>query len=317
MAAADGPDFYKVHALAPGAQLQAYAQPDIKSAKTATFEAREQCLRNLGCQGGLTLEEFTTLPDAEKKKHAEARPRWCKVSTGKKSGWVQARFLSETGCTAEASHPLATKTWRGTLRGWTTAKYSVPAHAGQRLTLTLQSSNPQNYFNVTAPGAELAMFVGHVSGERLERVAPVAGEYQVEVYLMRPAARRNESSNYILKSQLDGAGLRALPAVQDALVAGSPYHASAQVPCKLGSAPEINTCAAYVIRYDREGSATVEIRWTGGTWQRTRRMLFVNGQAVSSDSTDPIRASRMGETTAVDIGGDERFELPDALLQGG
>jgi hypothetical protein len=203
------------------------------------------------------------------------------------------------------------------LRGWATAKYTVQALAGQRLTVALKSSNPQTYFNVKAPGAELAMFVGDMSGDRMERVAPVSGAYQVEVYLMRPAARRNESTQYTLQAQSEGDGLRALSAAQDARIADTPFHASAQVPCAIYGVTDLTACAAYVIRYDREGSATVEIRWTSGTWQRTRRILMVKGQAVSSDATDPVSAARTGDTTTVHIGSDERFDLPDALLQGG
>lgn len=48
-----------------------------------------------------------------------------------------------------------------------------------------------------------------------------------------------------------------------------------------------------------------------------RHVLFVKGQAVASDSAQPMTSSRQGDLITVRFGGDERYDLPDALLTGG
>ena len=48
-----------------------------------------------------------------------------------------------------------------------------------------------------------------------------------------------------------------------------------------------------------------------------RRILFVAGAPVASDATDPVAYTREGDLVVVKIGADERYEIRDALLQGG
>ena len=87
---------------------------------------------------------------------------------------------------------------KGQLKGDAMVDYVVRAAAGQTLSVKLQKTNAQNYFNVMPPGSTgSAMFVGD-SGEDYSGVLPTDGDYIVRVYLMRPAARRGESSNYSL-----------------------------------------------------------------------------------------------------------------------
>ena len=73
-------------------------------------------------------------------------------------------------------------------------------------------------------------------------------------------------------------------------------------------------CPANVIRRSFDGTATVEIRRADGY---LRRVLFVNGKPVSSDSPNEISLSRRGDNSVVLIGNDERMEIPDAFLTGG
>jgi hypothetical protein len=76
--------------------------------------------------------------------------------------------------------------------------YLVDLRAGQPLAVTLQTSNPSSYFNVTAPGANQALFIGSTSGPRYQGRAAVSGRYKIDIYLMRNAARRGESTRYTL-----------------------------------------------------------------------------------------------------------------------
>ncbi len=313
-ATADGPDFFKVQGIPKGAYLKAYSAPGIEAGTTVSIPASMQCLRNLGCQGGLSLEEFTTLSAAQRQARARAKPRWCKIDYNGAAVWVQARFLAESACTAPTA---ARMRFEGRIQGHAFVDHPITARAGQTLAIQLDASNRQNYFNLSAPGADAAMFVGSVSGSHFEAVAPVDGIYLARVYLMRAAARRNEVSRYNLQARLHGPALLAIPAQQDALVPGTPYHATARVPCKFGDAGADQTCDAKVIRRAFDGTATVRIERAHAGYLRIRQLLFIKGKLVSSDAPDALRATRQGDNTTVDVGSDEQFEIPDALVFGG
>lgn len=86
----------------------------------------------------------------------------------------------------------------GTVKGYETVSYLVGAKAGQTLTVTLKTSNASSYFNVAAPGAEDALFVGSSSGNSYSGKLTSSGDHVVSVYLMRNAARRSETARYTL-----------------------------------------------------------------------------------------------------------------------
>lgn len=201
-----------------------------------------------------------------------------------------------------------------TLKGDQYVDYKVRAGAGQTLAVTLKGSNPQNYFNINPPGTETSMFIGNMSGSQFKRILPGDGEYVVRVYLMRAAARRNETSNYTLNVALEGKALPALSAAKDAVIRGTPFHASANMACTRQGNPQIRRCDGYVIRRGYDGTATLEVRWPDGL---KRSVLFTRMQPVASDSVDTMTFTRTGEVIAVSIGKDERFEVPDVLLTGG
>jgi hypothetical protein len=205
-------------------------------------------------------------------------------------------------------------TIQGRLQGGQTIDYRVRASAGQSLEVRLRKSNPQNYFNVLPPGStDVAMFVGQ-DGRDYKGVLPTDGDYTVRVYLMRAAARRNETSNYTLTVGVTGKALAPLPASKDALIPGTRFHASGAVACTPPFDPKPQKCEAFVIRRGFDGTATVEVRGPGAT---LRRILFVGGAPVASDAMDPLAHSREGDLTLVKFGPDERYEIPDALVRGG
>ena len=86
----------------------------------------------------------------------------------------------------------------GTIQGDRNKTYVLSARAGQRLLITLRTNNRSNYMNVTTPGAEAATFVGPIQGGRYEIVVSATGDYVIDVYLMRNAARRHEKASYTL-----------------------------------------------------------------------------------------------------------------------
>ena len=92
----------------------------------------------------------------------------------------------------------SSKTIKGTIKGEQSRLFVVGLRAGQTLTVTLVPSNPSTYFNVTAPSAEQAMFIGSSAGSKMKEVIPSSGDYTIDLYLMRNAARRGDTSNFTI-----------------------------------------------------------------------------------------------------------------------
>jgi hypothetical protein len=206
-------------------------------------------------------------------------------------------------------------TIKGQIKGDADVDYVVRAAAGQALSVTLKASNRSNYFNVLPPGsADVAMHVAQ-DGQPYTGMLPTDGDYKVRVYLMRNAARRNEVSNFELTIGVTGHALAPLPASKDALVPGTPFHASASITCL--PMPYGDTkpqqCEAFVIRRGTDGTATVEIPSKG----ITRRILFVKGKPVASDSSEKMTVTRQGDVTRVKFESGESYEIVDALVIGG
>lgn len=93
---------------------------------------------------------------------------------------------------------------RGTVRGYEGANYRVNVRGSQRLAVTMDSSNGSNYFNILGPGGGDALFNGSISGDFADIIVPDSGDYVVQVYLMRNAARRNEQARFTLKIEVTG-----------------------------------------------------------------------------------------------------------------
>ena len=97
-AAADGPDHFRVTSVAANDVLNLRAAPDPKAAKVGVIPSNANCVRNLGCRGGLSFQEYTTLSPAQQKERLRQHPRWCRVEYRGVTGWVAGRFLAEGSC---------------------------------------------------------------------------------------------------------------------------------------------------------------------------------------------------------------------------
>ncbi|QJB56040.1 SH3 domain-containing protein [Pseudodesulfovibrio sp. zrk46] len=95
---ADGPDHWQILGVESNDVLNIRAEPDWQSEKIGEIPPDGQCVRNLGCKGGLTFQEFTTLSDEEKEAIKKNRPRWCKVEYQGVTGWVAGKYLREGFC---------------------------------------------------------------------------------------------------------------------------------------------------------------------------------------------------------------------------
>ncbi len=97
-AEADGPDYWQVHGVESGDVLNIRREANWKSEKIGEIPPNAQYVKNLRCVGGLTYDEFTTLPEAEKNKIKKERLRWCHIEYKGIKGWVIGRHLREGSC---------------------------------------------------------------------------------------------------------------------------------------------------------------------------------------------------------------------------
>lgn len=217
--------------------------------------------------------------------------------------------------TVKFAKGASSTTIKATMKGGASVDYVVRAAAGQTLEVRLAATNTQSDFNVLSPGSkDVAMYVSSMTGERSYKgVLPVDGDYTIRVYIDRAAARRNEASNYVLTVGVTGKALPPLPAVQDAKVKGTAYHATATVTCVPPFASAAESCDAGVIRRGRDGTASVVMT---GKNKLVRRILFVGGKPTASDAAEAMTATKQGDVTQVKIG-EERYDIPDAFLTGG
>lgn len=89
---------------------------------------------------------------------------------------------------------------KGSITGSQIIDYVLNVREGQPMNVSMASQNPQAYFNIMEPGeTNVATFIGSTSGNQFEGVAKESGDYRIRVYLMRAAARRDETADYGLE----------------------------------------------------------------------------------------------------------------------
>jgi hypothetical protein len=206
-------------------------------------------------------------------------------------------------------------TIKGSIKGDGTIDYSVRAKAGQTMSVTLNTSNGSNYFNVLPPGSnDVAIFIGSSGGNEWQGTLPSDGEYKLRVYLMRSAARRHETANYTLTVSIAGSAAAThdlgKPPASDAKVKGTPYHATGPLPCAMGNDKPIQ-CEFGVIR-GKPGNAEVHITPPGGL----KRVLTFIGNTVTSGS-EKVKATKRGDEWSVEVNDYEHYTIPEAVISGG
>ncbi|MFN4205422.1 MAG: SH3 domain-containing protein [Agrobacterium albertimagni] len=110
----------------------------------------------------------------------------------------------ERSVRVEFSRGQSSTVIRGTVRGYDGASYRINVRGSQRLAVTMNSSNSSNYFNILGPSGGEALFNGSISGDFADIIVPTSGDYVVQVYLMRNAARRNEQARFTLRIEVTG-----------------------------------------------------------------------------------------------------------------
>ncbi len=202
-------------------------------------------------------------------------------------------------------------TIEGRITGYETVDYLLNVRAGQYMNVSMATDNRSNYFNIMEPGEEYAaIYNSSTSGNQFEGTTAKSGDYRIRVYLMRSAARRGERANYRLEMIVSGSGSSG-----DAMVSGTRYNATGEVACKLGYGQPTTQCPFGVVRKGN-GTAEVTVTATDGS---TRTIFFELGQAKRYEAQQnygDFRASREGYLYIIEIG-NERYEIPDAVISGG
>ncbi len=205
----------------------------------------------------------------------------------------------------------------GAITGYQTVDYVLGAAEGQSLRVGMTTDNTATYFNVMAPGeTEVAFFNGSTSENRYEGALPKSGDYTIRVYMMRSAARRNERAKYRLEISVTGSGPSPSSARHEATGSGSPdFDATGRIPCSQHKGQPMGQCDFGVARAANEGATVVITRPDG----QKRTITFVGGRATAVDAAEgdgAFSAQREGDLNLIRIG-DERYEIPDALVGGG
>ena len=108
----------------------------------------------------------------------------------------------------------------------------------------------------------------------------------------------------------------AVQEVEDALVEGTDFHATGVVKCWMDRDAADAQCDFGVVRRGN-GTADVHITKTDGS---KRVIYFEIGKAVGYDTSEAasgeFSANKQGDTWVIFIG-EERYEVPDAVIVGG
>ena len=207
---------------------------------------------------------------------------------------------------------------KSSITGYAVVDYVLGARQGQNMKLSMTTDNSANYFNILAPDEDqVALFNGSIYGNQYEGILSESGDYKVRVYMMRSAARRNEVANYTLNVSITGSATAAqtmgdAPAT-DAKVEGTPYHATGQVPCSLGDAPQDSAQCDFGVIRGKPGNAQVHLTPPGGF----ERVLIFAGEKVRSDADAQVKTEKSGDLWVIEVNDYEHYRIPEAVITGG
>jgi hypothetical protein len=141
----------------------------------------------------------------------------------------------------------------GTIKGSQIVDYVLRGRSGQSMTVAFEPSNLSAYFNVLPPGSQEALFVGSTSGNQFDGALPVDGDYTIRVYLMRNAARRNETAKYKLEVGMRGPATKAATAAAGMVSAGAAFDRVLELHGITFRVTSANSDGANVVRIVPQG----------------------------------------------------------------
>ncbi|WP_224482815.1 hypothetical protein [Robertkochia aurantiaca] len=201
------------------------------------------------------------------------------------------------------------------LKGYKIRDYLFNARAGQLLEVEMTTDNLANYFNIMEPQEEfVAVFNSSIDGNEFRGTLNGTGEYRIRVYLMRSAARRDENAQYELRLKLEDSVV--FKRSSDVRVPGTEFHAIGQIPCSNNGISVLGSCEFGVIR-EGNGNAKVYITKDDGSM---RLIIFKNGMVDLKESAETPeenwKVSKRSGTFNIVVG-EERYEIPEAVIYGG
>ena len=217
-------------------------------------------------------------------------------------------------------------TLRGSLTGDQTLDYTLRAAAGQTMNVKL-SGGSSLYYNVLPPGSTgEALFVGSRDGNRSTTTLPASGEYTLRIYQMGNAASSGKRSNFTLDVAITGGAPKAastLSAEDDKMVEAAGragegrFNATGKIPCAWAKGQPMGQCDFGVARAGG-GTAAVSITRPDG---RKRVIFFKAGKAVAADLSQADGNMSFSSGKEADLymirAGNERYEIPEAVIYGG
>jgi hypothetical protein len=218
-------------------------------------------------------------------------------------------------------------TVQGNVVGDQVSDYRLRARAGQTLKVKLKASNTSTYYNVLPPGSTgEAIYNGSTEGSSSSTALPADGEYTVRVYQMGQAKSSGQRSVYTLDvsitggAQADAGGAQsgADPLGDAALRAGQgKFNATGKVPCAQNKGQPMGQCDFGVARAGG-GTAVVSVTMPDG---RKRMIMFQKGKAISADLSQADGNMKFSASKQADLyqiqAGNERYEIPEAVISGG
>jgi hypothetical protein len=220
-------------------------------------------------------------------------------------------------------------TVKGSIKGPQTIDYKLRARSGQTMSVTLKSGNSGLAFNVLPPGSQGEAIAGAIGLQTWSGALPADGEYTVRTYLPRSAARRGEKASYTLTVGITGGTASATAAAGAAAGAATgaaaatqragegKFNATGKIPCAQAQGQPMGQCD-YGVARGGSGTATVVVTRPDG---RKRFIFFEGGKAVGADLSQAdgnmsFRATQQADLYMIQAG-NERYEIPDAVINGG
>jgi hypothetical protein len=199
------------------------------------------------------------------------------------------------------------------VKGNQTIDYKVNAKDGQVMKVTMKSNINANYFNVLAPGsADEAIYTGQIDGNnKFEGTISLSGEYTIRVYLMRSAARNNTKANFTLTVSLTGGSTGSNS--NDALVAGTSYHATGKVRSSMGNEAKGSVMSDFGVIRQSSSSAEIHVTYPN----LMKRVLKFNNGEWTSPGAQSVKVNRQSGEWEVILNDYEHYFIPDEIITGG
>jgi hypothetical protein len=202
------------------------------------------------------------------------------------------------------------------IKGRQIVDYRLSAKAGQSMAVILETSNRSNYFNITEPGEDSAMFIGSTSGNRFVGGLSKDGDYIVRVYLMPNDGRREETAKYTINFALSVDNQSSMPATPTE-TGPVKYNAYGEIKCSTDKPTLDQWCEFRVLRDLSKHSAEIWITNIAFKDEVHYRVLyFADGKFTTNDKAK-LAWQRQNENWRVSIDGREFYFIPDALIYGG